>query len=139
MSVQDQRAVIISGFVCIGKTYLVENWPYHKVYDMENIRNMEGLDHKKYIARIKALASEHDAIILVGTEQNARQRLQAEGLTYVRVYPDPMLKEEWLRRQWRRNGEDAAIFLRQRWDTWVDDARRDFSGELSRKRFELVC
>lgn len=137
MSIQGQQAVIICGFVCIGKTYLAENWLYHNVYDMETIRNNEGLDYKRYIARISALASEHNAIILVGTERNARRRLQSEGLTYVRVSPDPRLKEEWLRRQWRRDGEGAAIFLRQRWDTWVEDARRDFSGELSRKRFEL--
>lgn len=53
----------------------------HKVYDMEAVRSDEGLDHARYLARIKTLATSEGphAIILVGTQRSARQRLQREG------------------------------------------------------------
>lgn len=137
MSAQDQRAMIICGFVCIGKTHLARNWPYNRVYDMEAIRNEEGLDHNAYLDRIKTLAGEQNAVVLVGTLPGLRRRLQAEGLRYVRVHPGPGLEGEWCRRQRRRDGRQAERLLRRRWGGWIRDASGDFAGEVSKESFEL--
>lgn len=131
-----QRAVIICGFPCIGKTALKDSWKENQVYDMEAF----GLGQKSYDAMVRKLASEDKSIILVGTSPELRQRLQGMGLRYVRVFPrdDVHVKEAWIYRQWRRDRDEAACErMRTRWDLWLRKVKDDFAGEISTRVWAL--
>lgn len=132
-----QRAVVICGFPCIGKTYLTGSWTNNEVHDMESF----GLSHTSYDAMLSNLATKEKSIILVGTSPDLRPRMQEMGLVYVRVYPrdDPRVKEAWINRQWRRDRDEAACDrMRTRWNSWLRKVQRDFAGEKSTKSWELA-
>ncbi|KAJ0118703.1 hypothetical protein J7T55_012957 [Diaporthe amygdali] len=131
-----QRAIIISGFPCIGKSYFKENRPDLKVYYLDSGENdhkdKAGVWMQHYLEKVIEAVTEPHGIVMVSCHKDFRKRMQEAGLRYIRVYPRPELKDEWLNRQECRAGGKDILWnkMNKDWNDWME-IHGGFQGETS--------
>lgn len=133
--VKKGTALIISGFTCIGKTFLCGNWKELKTnLPIGEVGEVVDLDSSEwprddfpanYLAHIRQTADQPgDRIILVSTSPGVAEQLHSEGYYVAQVYPrgEPECRDEWLRRLARREkgGRDSRLYrlVAENWDNW---------------------
>lgn len=139
------KAIIISGFCAIGKTYFsshegkLQQGPGMEVYDLDSsaYSSKPGFP-ENYIAEIQRLA-EKPCVILVSTHRGLPTHLATEGYYVALVYPGDGLeaKTEWLRRLEEREeaGRDSRLYkiTDENWDLWYERT----AGEEITSRWNL--
>lgn len=115
-------SVLIAAFPCTGKTTLGEMSPVwstdgktdgehkrHVVLDLDSSHYKfpdDRTDFPRYLDDIEVAARlVENAIVLVSCHEATREGMALRGLDYVRVCPDPSLKDEWVARSAARDRE----------------------------------
>lgn len=145
-SCRKNKAIIISGFVCIGKTYFCTNSNAQKHQTLGTVVDLDSSQYSRdrfpdnYLEDIRRTAdklSGEGGIILVSTFPGVGTRLKQEGYYVAQVYPDnyPETKAEWLRRLELREteGKESRLYrlVDKHWDEWYDGMeRRDVSKSI---------
>lgn len=140
--------LIITGYVCIGKTSFCESAnnniqshkKYGKIVDLDSSRYSRDRFPENYIEDIRRTADKHakeGCVILISTFPGVGPRLKQEGYYVAQIYPEksPETKLEWLRRLERREKEGTKSRLyglvNQYWDAWSDQMdHRDVSKSI---------
>lgn len=139
-------AIIITGYVCIGKTYFcnkINTEKHHKfgrVVDLDSSNYSRDRFPENYLEDIRTTADQYadeGCIILVSTFPGVGTRLKQDGYYVAQVYPQNNLetKTEWLRRLELREkeGKESRLYrlVNQYWDEWADEmGRRDISKSI---------
>lgn len=145
---QQKCSLLISGFPCIGKTFLTQSNPgrpvalkrrgptytEHRVIDLDSSRykfawNKRETDFNRYLTDIEIAARlVNNAIVMVSCHEPTRQGMLERRLSYVRVCPDPTLKHECLRRSAERDmakNDKIGGFTKVmdiKWEEWTQMA-----------------
>ncbi|ROV88459.1 hypothetical protein VMCG_10464 [Cytospora schulzeri] len=131
-----QKGIIISGFPCIGKSYLTKNkYEGRPVFDLDSsgyAKTEKG--QQEYLNDVKKHAAIPRAIVLVSTHETFRKQMASNNLQYIRVFPSRDLKQEWLGRQENRAGGKDGLwkFMNDNWEMMAQ-IDKGFSGETSKK------
>ncbi|KAJ0119962.1 hypothetical protein J7T55_000812 [Diaporthe amygdali] len=127
-----QKAIIISGFACIGKSSLGGQsgiYKGYKVVDLDSsgftadpktkVKRTPAEFVKYYIAQILKLATQK-IILMVSTHQEIRDEMCKRGLKYTLVYPSAACKAAWLGRLEKRAGKDGLYnIFNKNWAVFV--------------------
>lgn len=143
-SISFGKAMVISAFPGVGKSYIAQNSNGGKVLDSDSsqfswlrdkqghklldeqgkpIRDPEFLD--KYMSHIKDNIDEAD-IIFVSSHDNVRQALNDEGIPHCIVFPSDNMKDEMLNRYALR-GNDAGFInmMKANWANFIEGMKKD--------------
>ena len=124
---RSKKAVIVSGFPGVGKTYAAKNNKDLKILDSDSSsfswagfsRNPEF--PKNYIKHIKENEYNYD-IIFVSSHKEVRDALLENKISFTLVYPNKYLKNEYLERLKRRGSNEAFIKkIDENWDSWLKE------------------
>lgn len=123
---------VISGFHAVGKSYLFNNKSDLLVLDSDSSDFSwisEGVRHpdfpNNYIKHIIDNIGQAD-IILVSSHDVVRKALQENNIKYTLVYPDKLLKDEYIQRfEDRGDGEPFLDFFNTKWDEFIDDMENE--------------
>lgn len=130
------RALIISGYTCIGKTYfcndeqLQNNLNLGEVIDLDSSMYSRDNFPANYLEAIRRTADADlgaPRVILVSTFPGVATQLQQEGYYVAQVYPEggADCKKEWLARLERREvgGKESRLYglVRDNWDAWFEE------------------
>lgn len=130
-----KRAMIISGYACIGKTYFcgtlhAEKHPkLGRVVDLDSSTYNRDRFPENYLEDVRRTAdslADEGCVILVSTFPGVSDTLKQEGYYVAQVYPQnsPETKTEWLRRLEVRekDGKESRLYglVSQHWDEWYD-------------------
>ncbi|KAI5863363.1 hypothetical protein GGS23DRAFT_529384 [Durotheca rogersii] len=122
-----QRAIIISGWPCVGKSWLINRGAMegYAILDLDSSRYSFLADGRRnprfeedYIAAILRRVGD-EVILMVSAHRQVRQRLADLGLWFALVMPRRELREVWLQRMVSRGTADMVPFFRDNWDTLV--------------------
>lgn len=138
--------LIITGYVCIGKTYFCNNVntqshpKFGKIVDLDSSLYSRDRFPENYLEDIRRTADKHadeGCVILVSTFPGVGPRLKQEGFYVAQIYPhsSPTNKSEWLRRLELREkeGKQSRLYqlVNQHWYEWSDEMdRRDVSKSI---------
>lgn len=141
-----RRVIIITGYVCIGKSYFCSNLNTRKDHKFGTIVDLDSSNYSRdrfpqnYLDDIRKTAdslADRGGIILVSTFPHVGTTLKQEGYYVAQVLPhnDPEIKSEWLRRLEHREKDGKASRLyqlvNQFWDEWSDEMEtRDVSKSI---------
>lgn len=111
------KGLVICGFPGIGKSTFVEN--NKSVLDSDS----STFDKKKfpdnYISRIKEVVSD-GKVILASSHDVVRNALIGEKIPFVLVYPDVLLKAEYIKRYEERGSPESFVkLLSANFEKWV--------------------
>ncbi|KAJ4409719.1 hypothetical protein N0V82_009408 [Gnomoniopsis sp. IMI 355080] len=139
-------AIIISGYVCIGKTYFCHNISAEKRHEFGRIVDLDSSKYSRdqfpenYLQDIRRTADQYaqeGCVILVSTFPGVATKLRQDGYYVAQVYPQksPETKLEWLRRlEFReKEGKESRLYrlVDQHWDEWFDEMEtRDISKSI---------
>lgn len=115
--------------------------PRYKVYDLDSSnykvqKDPKTTDWPTYLSAIQKHIQIPNAIVLVSCHREIRRRMQDAGMRYIRVFPDPHLKSEWIARDQARGGALSG-FLKANWEGIVKEVMVGFEGEDPAKRVVL--
>jgi len=122
-----KKAVIISGFPGVGKTYYTQNADLNILdsdsskfsWIKEGVRNTSF--PKNYIEHIRKNIDKVD-VILVSSHKVVRDALVDNGIHFILVYPDRSLKEEYIKRfQDRGSNSNFINMIDKNWNSFIDD------------------
>lgn len=143
---QQKSSLLLSGFPCIGKTFLTQHnsgkhikrlgpsSTEHRVIDLDSSRykfasNEKETDFNGYLTDIEVAARlVSNAIVMVSCHEPTRRGMLERRLTYVRVCPDPKLRLEWVGRSAERdvakNGRIGGLTkaMDLKWEDWTQMA-----------------
>ncbi|KAJ4387667.1 hypothetical protein N0V93_008264 [Gnomoniopsis smithogilvyi] len=139
-------AIIITGYVCIGKTYFCKNinteqqHKFGRIVDLDSSNYSRDQFPENYLQDIRRTAdkyAEEGCIILVSTFPGVGPTLKQDGYYVAQVYPqnNPGTKSEWLRRLELRekDGKESRLYqlVNHHWDEWSDEMEtRDISKSI---------
>jgi hypothetical protein len=123
-------AKIISAFPGIGKSYATSKIPgaldsdsSHFSWAAPGMRNPNFPEN--YIKHIRD-NMETASYIFVSSHQEVRDALANAGIDYLLVYPDPKIKEEYLKRYIDRGSPESFVqLLDKNWDAWIQSCIND--------------
>ena len=127
---------VISGFPGIGKSYFANHRGSYSVIDVESsdyswIKKPDGTKERNplfpqnYIDYIKSLFGKY-TYILVSSHEVVRQALHDEGIEFSILYPDPSLKEIYLKNYKDRGNDEAFIkMMDEKWDDFIKSIKMD--------------
>ena len=133
----NKKTVVVSAFPACGKSYVFENQskisPELTCLDSDSsefswIKDENGNNTKErnpafpdnYIQHIKENIGKVD-IIFVSSHKDVVNALEDNEITWVKVVPDRICKEEWIGRFWLRGNDDNFIsFISNNWDDFTD-------------------
>lgn len=127
---------IISAFPCCGKTYCYENNTDLTILDSDSsgfswVKDEQGNNTKErhpdfpnnYVAHIKENIGKAD-IIFVSSHEQVRIAMTEADLSFLTVYPECNMKDEWKRRMESRGNEKPFIdFIMNNWDDFQKEIR----------------
>ena len=141
-----KKTVVISAFTCCGKTYAFENyqdrysildndssqfsWCYeYEPTDSDNIIKYRNPEFpKNYIEHIKENIGKAD-IIFVSSHLQVRQAMTDAGIRFCTVYPNPVMRNEWIERMCRRGDNKSFIdFQIRHWYEFMNNIRSEPHG-----------
>lgn len=147
----EQKAIIISAFPCVGKSYL--STVYENVIDLETtyfqyeltedqrqlpVERLKGTKKTErenwreiYIAEVEKLAKKN-CIILIAPSKKLRELLTLNGLEYILVYPQTGLGEEYALRAEKRG--NAERFIERIRTTLDEQIKNDFESDNNAKK-----
>ena len=115
---------IVLGFPGVGKSYLAERC--QEVSDSDSSRfHGEGwvstyVDHLVQEAQAKP-------VVLGSTHSEVREEIQRRDCTYYMVYPQGILKHEYLERYRLRGSPESFISMMDaKWDEFINSCVNDF-------------
>ena len=116
------KAIIISGFPGIGKTYYVEKYGGHDSDSSQFSWIRPGERHpdwpQNYIEHIQKL----NGVILVSSHKEVRDALAASHMSFWLCFPRVACRDEYLERYRCRGSSEAFLTLLERnWDDWIDE------------------
>lgn len=143
-SISFGKAMVISAFPGVGKSYIAQNSNGKKVLDSDSsqfswLRDKEGhkiLDKQgkpirdpkfldKYMDHIKSNIDEAD-IIFVSSHDNVRQALNDEGINHCIVFPSDSMKDEMLNRYSLRGNDTSFInMMKENWSKFIEGMKKD--------------
>lgn len=127
------KAIVISGFPGVGKTYYYDEAMNvgANVLDSdsssfswitiggEKTRNPEF--PKNYMHYVKEQLT-HVKLILVSSHREVRKALFDQGIHFMLVYPDISLKDEYLQKfKDRGNSHSFITFISENWESFIKD------------------
>ena len=128
LHLSDKKAVVISGFPGIGKSYTAMNEDSFKILDSDSsnfswikigVRNPDFPNN--YIEHIKLNMYKAD-IIFVSSHEEVRNALIKNGIDFTLVYPHKSLKNIYLARYEQRGSSKEFIeFISNNWDKFLDE------------------
>ena len=113
--------VVVSGFPGVGKSHLARGAEF-TIADSDSSKFDKEFFPDNYIEHIKDLTLNQDLdYIMVSTHEEVRDALVEEGITFLLVYPDISLKEEYRQRYVDRNSPQSFIDrIIGEWDSMVN-------------------
>ena len=116
------KTKVYSAFPGVGKTTYF-NTTNKNVWDSDSSKFDKKHFPENYIEHIKSgLDNESVDKILVSSHKDVRDALVKNGISFVLVYPDRSLKDEYIQRYKDRGNNDAFVkLLDDNWDTWMDE------------------
>lgn len=116
------KTKVYSAFPGVGKTSYF-NKTNKNVWDSDSSKFDKKHFPENYIEHIKnGLDNESVDKILVSSHKDVRDALVKNGISFVLVYPDRSLKDEYIQRYKDRGNNDAFVkLLDNNWDTWMDE------------------
>lgn len=118
---------IISAFPGMGKSHLTKKFPEacsdsdssEFSWSSPGVRNPSFPEN--YIEHIKKMLEEKE-YVFVSTHKEVREALVKEKLHFYLMYPDPTLKEVFLKRYEKRGSDQKFIeMMDSNWDKFIDD------------------
>lgn len=147
----DKRPIIISAWICAGKTYLTKkydnvtelpsgDYKYILTEEQKAVVNKESLKSTKrelnpawpqnyYDAILEEAKSERHEIILIAPCMPFEE-MRNYGIDFILAYPDPACKEEYKRRAISRGANEAFV---KRVDTKIEPDYADFLSQPNEK------
>ncbi|KAK7736634.1 hypothetical protein SLS53_006837 [Cytospora paraplurivora] len=134
--VDKHKAIIISGFAAIGKSFLSGNAELRSSVDLEVIDMDSSAYSKKpgfpenYLDAIRKTA-ERPCVILISTHVGVPTQLAKEGYHVVLAYPGGGMdaKQEWLDRLEKREeaGKNSRLYklMDEQWTLWYERTARE--------------
>ena len=116
------KTKVYSAFPGVGKTTYF-NTTDRNVWDSDSSKFDKKYFPDNYIEHIKT-GLDNDSVdkILVSSHKDVRDALVKNGISFVLVYPDRSLKDEYIQRYKDRGNNDAFVkLLDDNWDTWMDE------------------
>lgn len=120
--------LLVSAFPGTGKTYYVNSYPEYQPQDFSCDSDSSKFDKSdfpdNYIKHIKEKMSEGYARIFISSHKDVREALVNNGLEFTLVYPEKVLKNEYLDRYKERGSPEQFIKLvSDNWDNWLDELK----------------
>jgi len=146
--------IIVSAFPACGKSYMFNNYngkpfamldsdssQFSWIKD-ENVNNTKERNPDfpdNYIKHIKDNIGKVD-VIFISSHDIVRKALNDNEINFFMVYPDKLMKDEWIRRfKERGNNEGFIKFIGDNWDDFIDKIRSDqYSGYYELQRDEYI-
>lgn len=137
-----RRALIISGYTCIGKTFFCNNEELRSSLNLGEVVDLDSSSYPRdnfpanYLEDIRRAADAPGAprVLLVSTFPGVATQLRREGYYVAQVYPDggADCRREWLGRLENREegGRDSRLYklVSDNWDAWFEEmGARDVS------------
>lgn len=117
---------IVSAFPGTGKSYYVNQDAYSGSFccsDSDSSKFPKEGFPENYIEHIKYLIGKK-RIVFVSSHKIVRDALVANNLEFTLVYPDSILKEEYLNRYKERGSLNSFIqLIDKNWDNWIDELK----------------
>ena len=111
---------VISAFPGTGKSYCFQNSD-KKVLDSDSSTFDKKYFPDNYIKHIKDNIGKVD-IIFVSSHKEVRDALVENGISYILVYPDKSLKDEYIERyKDRGNNEKFVELISSNWELWIEE------------------
>lgn len=112
---------LISAFPGCGKSYAFKNYKDIEIADSDSSKFDKKNFPENYIQHIKDNIGKKD-IIMISSHKEVRDALVKEGLSFILVYPEKEIKEEFLQRYKDRKSPKAFIdLLDKNWEAWIDE------------------
>lgn len=109
---------VVSGFPGIGKSALVRANGIFLDSDSSTFDKTQF--PQNYITHIKG-AIEDNKVIFASCHEPVRDALVAEGISFILVYPDISLKDEYIERYKQRGSPEAFItFISNNWENFIN-------------------
>jgi hypothetical protein len=130
--------IVLSAFPGTGKSYFcntdVAYMPQNFAIDSDSskfswvvtngIKERNPEFPSNYIKHIKEGIGKHK-FIFVSSHKEVRDALVKEDIDFTLVYPDRLLKEEYIDRYKKRGNDDNFITLVEKnWDMWLDELEK---------------
>jgi adenylate kinase family enzyme len=115
---------ILCGFPGVGKSYLAKQ---ANVLDTDSSAFAKDAQWPQNYVDVLIERASHGLheLILASTHKEVRDGLAKAGQRTILVYPDPLLKEEYLNRYRERGSPEPFIRLMElRWEEFLSDCRR---------------
>lgn len=155
---RERYGIVISAFPGCGKTYFVNKLNENlegsgKIFKGINATDSDSssyswvMDHgikrrnpdfpKNYIEHIKEARKNYD-LVFVSTHQVVRDAMDAAGIPFELVYPNPQRKAEWVGNYYLRgNTKEFIDTIVAHWDEWIGDMAIPKEGEVPHIRHML--
>lgn len=133
---KNRQTKVIAGFPGVGKSVLTKN--SHSIVLDSDSSNFSWIEKgvrnpdfpNNYIRHIKENIGKAD-YILVSSHDNVREALEQNKINYTLVYPDAILKEEYIQRYKERGNEDGFInFISNNWEDFIKNIEEEIFPTL---------
>ena len=146
-----RKPIVISAWICAGKTYLTENRPevtelpsgdykYILTEEQKAVENKESLKSTKreinpawptnyYDAILAAVAKADHSVILIAPCMPF-QEMREYGIDFMLAYPDPTCKEEYMERARGRGANEEFV---KRVETQIETDFQEFIKQPNQK------
>ena len=131
------RTKIISAFPGVGKTYYSNKHPDKALdsdssnfsWTIENGQKIRSSEFpNNYIRHIKENIGKYE-YIFVSSHKEVRKALKDNCLFFYLVFPQKMMKNEFIERyKDRGNSEDFIKLVSDNWEQWIDDCKFEGDG-----------
>lgn len=121
MRIKDLEKInVIAGFPGIGKSDFVKNNKDLKIKDSDSSEWDKANFPENYLNYIEGII-EDGYTILCSTHEDVRNGLEERGITYVLVYPEMELKDEYIKRYTERGSPEAFVkMMGEKWDSFIE-------------------
>lgn len=156
METRKKHGIVISAFPGCGKTWLVNKLKDNPTGILKDITAtdsdsssyswvvVDGVKQRNpefpsnYIAHIREAREQYD-FVFVSTHQEVRDAMDAEGIPFELVYPDPKRKAEWVGNYYLRgNTKEFIDKIVSHWDEWITDIDVPKEHEIPHIRHKLT-
>lgn len=114
-----EKVKVIAGFPGIGKSDFVKHNKKMKIKDSDSSEWDKDDFPENYLNYIENII-EDGYTILCSTHEDVRNGLEERGISYVLVYPEENLKEEYIKRYSDRGSPETFIdMMNDKWEEFI--------------------
>lgn len=132
MQPKPQRALVVAGFVAVGKSYAARSivaQEFGPVIDLDAtlFSHLPSGDRnpnftQDYMEAIVKLLPDR-CIVLISAHGPLRTALVERGVSYTLVHPVPEAKQAWIERLLKRGTSQYIPLVDSMWDEWMEECK----------------